>query len=43
MVHFMSEEAREQYELEQLWTVGPRYDNQCREMAEILAKMEDEN
>ena len=36
VVHFMTEEARSKYELEKLWTLGPSYDNQYRNMEHVL-------
>ena len=36
MVHFMTEEARSNYELEKLWALGPVYDDQYRSMEHIL-------
>ena len=32
-VHFMSDEKREEMELEKLWALGEEYDDQCRAMA----------
>ena len=36
MVHLMTAEARDMYELEKLWTLGSRYDDQTREMEGVL-------
>ena len=36
VVHFMTEEARSKYELEKLWTLGPHYDEQYRNMEHVL-------
>ena len=37
MVHFMTPEARNKYELEKLWSLGPRYDDQFRNALKQLA------
>lgn len=34
VVHFFLPEVREVYELEKLWTLGPKYDDQTRAMLE---------
>ena len=36
VVHFLTEEAREKYELEKLWTLGRHHDDQYRAMQRIL-------
>ena len=33
-VHFFLPEVREVYELEKLWTLGPKYDDQSKAMLE---------
>ena len=37
----MSDEARQKFELEKLWTLGPEYDDQLREMQKWLHALED--
>lgn len=32
VVHFLTEQSRKKYELEKLWTLGHRYDDQYREL-----------
>ena len=32
MIHFMLPEAREKYELEKLWTLGPEFDDQLQKL-----------
>lgn len=39
----MLDEAREKYELEKLWTLGPEYDDQLREMHKWLNALKDVN
>ena len=36
VVHFLTEEAREKYELEKLWTLGRHHDDQYQSMQRIL-------
>ena len=36
VVHFLTEAAREKYELEKLWTLGRHYDDQYQAMQRIL-------
>jgi len=36
VVHFMTEEARERYELEKLWTLGHCYDDQYQNTKKML-------
>ena len=35
MVHLMTEETRRLYQLEQLWALGHRYDDQYRKMEKV--------
>ena len=35
MVHFLTEEAREKYELEKLWTLGRHHDDQYQSMLSV--------
>lgn len=37
----MSEETREFYELEKLWTLGPEYDDQLRRLKEHEIKVQE--
>lgn len=43
VVHFMTPEARERYELEKLWTLGPVFDDQLQQMAEKEREFEIED
>ena len=36
VVHFLTEAAREKYELEKLWTLGHHHDDQYQSMQRIL-------
>ena len=36
VVHFLTEAAREKYELEKLWTLGRHHDDQYQAMQRIL-------
>lgn len=38
-LHIFSTEAREQYDLESLWTVGPDYDRECNKPNDELIEM----
>ena len=42
-MHFMTPEARELYELEKLWTLGPTFDDQLQIMMEKEKKFEIED
>ena len=43
VVHFMTPEARELYELEKLWTLGPSFDDQLQVMMEKEKEFEMED
>lgn len=38
-LHMMRQELRESYDLETLWTVGPEYDDKCREREDSMNDM----
>lgn len=38
-LHIFSETAREQYDLESLWAVGPKYDRECNKPDELLVEL----
>ena len=42
VVHFMMTEAREEYQLEKLWTLGGKYDDLLQEMIKIQKLIETE-
>lgn len=38
-LHIFSEQARDQYDLESLWAVGPKFDRECNKPAEPLVEL----